>query len=167
MRLVVGLLGLALAGCATAPARATSQGAWCATDFLGPATDWTELPQARISMVAPDRLNSAAARLRNASVVPLTAAQSAELTGESRTPQGRYYLVRTGIVAAPGAPQSAYFRVASEDVRRLVYWNAGESRLLIVTFQMWRGEREIFEIPLIVETTVTPRSASSVCHTVN
>lgn len=164
MRFFVSCLCASVLACATPAAIASSDQPWCTRDFPGSPAEWSDLPGARITMVELSRLEGAVRRLRRSSIVPLTPMQARDLTGQSRPPNGRYYLIRSGIFARPNASRADYHHQAVIAARRLVFWRPQNRHLLVLTLQQGDGELQIFNVPLVVEVAMRPAAAYSVCQ---
>jgi len=158
---------MGLMACTTSGDSMSSNRRWCSLRYIGSPSDWIELPQAHVSGVAIDKLDLAVSRLRHVSILPLTSEQASSLSGHpSQSNRGSYYLIRSGIFAMPSASPRQYHEFA-EATHKIVAWNPNSRHLMIHIFQLWEGERQLFDIPLIVQVDVNPVESYSVCQSLH
>lgn len=165
MRAYILLSGAAALSACVTPAKGSRE-SWCSTQFPGHPAQWKELTDPAVFVVDRQKMQAASKRLRVASVVPLSEESAHSLVAgmpvdRSTTP---YYLVRSGIFAEPHATTEKYHEQAALAALRLVSWNESKHRLLVHTFQLWMGPREIFNVPLVIRLPVRPVAAAAVCQ---
>ena len=149
----------------TAVARPATPGGhdWCEIGLDDGARDWKPL-DAPLAVVSADGLTEAIRLLENRTILPITSRAAKRLVGRVPPGSGKLFLVRTGILAQPGATPAQYLREARYASFRKTLWDSQNRVLITYTMQMQGSREDIFLAPLIVRLTVAPLRVRSFCE---
>ena len=111
-----------------------------------------------------DGLAEAMRSLANRTILPITSGAAKRLAGRVPPGSGKLFLVRTGILAQPGATPTQYLLQARDASFRRTLWDSGNRVLITYTMQMQDARPDIFPAPLIVRLTVAPLRVRSFCE---
>ncbi len=152
--------------------------AWLDTAVAHPATavghDWCEIghdDHARerkpldppLAVVSVDGLAEAMRLLEHRTILPVTSRTAKRLAGRAPPGTGKLFLVRTGILAPPGASPTQYLLQARDVSFRETLWDPEKRVLITFTMQMQNAREDIFPAPLIVRLSVAPLRVRSFC----
>jgi hypothetical protein len=136
--------------------------------------DWCEeLPNERhpgwkvldapLAVVSVGGLAEATRLLKNRSILPITSRAAKRLAGRVPPGSGKLFLVRTGILAQPGATPTQYLYQARDPSFRRTLWDPQNRMMITYTIQMQDARPDIFPAPLIVRLSVAPLRVRSFC----
>jgi hypothetical protein len=148
----------------TAVARpATAMGHdWCEIGHDNHAREWKPL-DAPFAVVSVDGLAEATRLLEKRTILPVTSRTAKRLAGRVPPGSGKLYLVRTGILAQPGAGPPQYLLQARNVSFRETLWDPENRVLITFTDQMQDAPGDIFPAPMIVRLSVPPLRVRSFC----
>lgn len=164
------ILTLSLSNCAHTSSTATSTGReWCATIDLLDTVEEEDLSDVHVINVASERAATAKSLLENVTLIELSLTQVRNISVEEDPRLGyRYYLIRSGVFAPPGSSPRDIAYLSRNVARRLFFWVERSDQIIVASFQLLGGERDLFNYPLIVGTRTRPlRSAAAVCSTLH
>lgn len=124
--------------------------------------DWKVL-DAPLAVVSVDGLAEAVRLLENRTNLPITSRAAKRLAGRVPPGSGKLYLVRTGILAPPGATPTQYLFQAQDPPFRRTLWDSENRMLVTYTIQMQDARPDIFPAPLIVRLSLAPLLVRSFC----
>lgn len=136
---------------------------WCEIGLEDGARDWKPV-DAPLAVVSVDGLPEAMRLLGHRTIVPVTSRTAKRLAGRVPQGAGKLFLVRTGILAPPGAGPTQYLLRARNASFRETLWDPENRVLVTYTMQMQNEREDIFPAPLIVRLTVAPLRARSFCE---
>ena len=135
---------------------------WCVEGLKDHDADWKVL-DAPLAVVSVDGLAEAVRLLKNRTILPITTRAAKRLAGRVSPGSGKLYLVRTGILAPPGATPTQYLLQARDPSFRRTLWDSENRVLITYTSQMQDARPDIFPAPLIVRLSVAPLQVRSFC----
>lgn len=144
------------------PVRAEGQD-WCEKRPSERHPEWKVL-DAPLTVVSVDRSAEAIRLLKKRTIRPITSQAAQRLAGRALPGSGKLYLVRSGILAQPGADPAQYLLEARDASFRKTLWDSEKRLLITYTMQMQDARPAIFPAPLIVRLTVTPIGVKSFCE---
>lgn len=124
--------------------------------------DWKVL-EAPLAVVSVDGLAEAMRLLENRTILPITSPTAKRLAGRVPPGPGKFYLVRTGILAPPGATPTQYLFQARDPSFRRTLWDSQNRMLITYTIQMQDARPATFPAPLIVRLSIAPLRVRSFC----
>ena len=136
---------------------------WCEARPNERLPAWKVL-DAPLAVVSVDGLAEATRLLKNRTVLPITSRAAKRLAGRVPPGSGKLYLVRTGILAPPGATPTQYLIRAGDVSFRKMLWDPENRVLISYTMQMQDAPEDIFPAPLIMRLSVAPLRARSFCE---
>lgn len=155
------MLGLLVTSAHPAP----MQSSWCSRPADTATEGWETVADARILPVREGQMRAATRLLRSASARALSEDRAEALADGTRTPRStHYYLVRAGMHASASStrPEQLELFMAAY---KLVEWNRETGELRLHVAQMWRGDANTFNLPVVIATSREVRRASLLCHT--
>ena len=155
--LSLGSLGTAVARPATAVGHD-----WCEIGLEDGAREWKHV-DAPLAVVSVDGLAEAMRLLEKRTILPITSRAAKRLAGRVLPGSGKLYLMRTGILAPPGATPTQYLLRARDVSFRETLWDSENRVLITYTSQMQDAREDIFPAPLIVRLSVAPLRVRSFC----
>jgi hypothetical protein len=135
---------------------------WCVEGLKEHDADWKVL-EAPLAVVSVDGLAEATSLLKNRTFLPITSRAAKRLAGRVPPGSGKLYLLRTGILAQPGATPTQYLLQARDPSFRRTLWDSENRILITYTSQMQDARLDIFPAPLIVRLSVAPLRVRSFC----
>jgi hypothetical protein len=135
---------------------------WCVERPNERFPDWKVL-DAPLAVVSVDGLTEAMRLLKNRTILPITSRAAKRLAGRVLPGSGKLYLVRTGVLAPPGATSTQYLLRARDVSFRKTLWDSENRVLITYTSQMQDAREGIFPAPLIVRLSVAPLRVRSFC----
>ncbi len=136
---------------------------WCEIGLNEESRDWKVL-DAPLAVVSVDGLAEAMRLLKNRTILPITSQAAKRLAGRVPPGSGKLYLVRTGILAPPGARPTQYLLRAGDVSFRKTLWDSENRMLITYTIQMQDAREDIFPAPLIMRLSVAPLRVRSFCE---
>lgn len=136
---------------------------WCEIGLNEDSRDWKVL-DAPLAVVNVDGLAEAMRLLKNRTILPITSQAAKRLAGRVPPGSGKIYLVRTGILAPPGASPTQYLLRAGDVSFRKTLWDSENRTLITYTIQMQDAREDIFPAPLIMRLSVAPLRVRSFCE---
>lgn len=145
------LLALAV-GCAGPTARSTER-SWC-EEPLSKHDDWTLASDFQVLHVPARVLPLALERLATRRVIPLNSKEVQQYTGLNNDRTGKYYLVRSGIQGQADLDSDRLVEDVSRGHFRF-YYSLSARILSISTFQVGRGESQLYNLPIVIRAERT------------
>jgi hypothetical protein len=160
----VGVLAIITGGCMTVSEHSGQQENWCTSHLVPNAQLGESVNDVEVIYVLPAASRRAGNLLRHRTFIPITAEEVRSLTGMNSDPNGRYYLVRSGSLATPEGNVSQAFLNIREVSRRLFFFDSSNGILTVANFQMWADEPTMFNVPLVLKTSLDVRGVRSFCE---
>ena len=161
-RLINSLLPLATLSCATSAAPIPSP-SWCFEERHQGRS--TRVDDIGVEVVRASRMHEALGRLRDRTVVELTADDAAAYsTRLSRASGARYFLVRANVSTRPDAGWAEIVDAAAVPGTFELHWSAETGSILVFSFQTVEGPRQPHNIALVLATRLPIRHAYVGCY---
>jgi hypothetical protein len=135
---------------------------WCEIGYDDRARERKPLDPP-LTVVSIDGLAEAMRSLENRTILPITSRTAMRLAGRVPPGSGKLFLVRTGILAKPGAGATQYLPQAGNLSFREMSWDPENRVLITFTMQMQDARGDIYPAPLIVRLSVAPLRVRSFC----
>jgi hypothetical protein len=158
-------LFLSISGPAAGGSAVTSP-SWCFSErHMGSSEEMTDF---ELSPVRVDRAGQAIRRLRDRTVIELGREEAMSLLSRPfASSTGRFYLARASIITTRNARLSDIYGAAGEPTRFALHWSRDDQSALLFSWQTVRGERQDYNVGVIVRTRLPIRHVYVGCWAVD
>ena len=138
---------------------------WCFDGIVPNANLGREITSIEAIPISAGQIKNAFMILSRATVVEVDLNTAAGLTeGRASDSAGRYYLIRSGVFAAPGAQEQDLAQSDIDVSKRIFQLRESDLHLSVFVLQSINSTT-LYDFPLLVRAPLTIRSAQAYCDT--
>jgi len=110
-----------------------------------------------------ENVDEAMRMLKDKRVVEVSPRVASRLAGTPFKVEVMYFLVRSGVFAKPGSSLKEINAQLQFVNSRTFRWMQNDQRMTILNLQSIKGESQLYDFPLLMETIVSPAVVQSYC----